>query len=165
MALFQSDHEDYYPNVQSDKAVIALMSPYVPNMKVASSANPKGSQIRFNFKLAGHNLAQLKDMSRTIMFYESDPWSDGRRCVVYADSHAKQIQAAEWSASQDLMNNPVKDSKATKPFSPAYQASLENLYDRLMRDKYGKPTLTETDLKLVNPDFATGEPAKVALKP
>ncbi len=159
--LFQSDHEDRYANVRSEKAVFALLAPYLPTMARTRSANPKGHEILFNFKLAGHTGSQLKSLGETIVFYEAQPWYDGKRCVEFADGHAKLLDAQAWIAAQYLMQNPLKDAKATKPLSDKYQGLLSKLYDKLMaEDTTQKPLLTADEDKLVSPDFATGEPEK-----
>ena len=149
-----------FPNVKSNKAVMALLSPYLQQMS-STELDPTDHKILFNFRLAGHSVDDVKDPGKTIVFYESEP-SGGGRFVSFADDHARFLSTGLWDAAEALMNDPLsKGSKASRTFSPGYQAALSALYDRLMAgDKYSKPKLTAGDLKLVNPDFATGEPAR-----
>ena len=157
--LFEGDNDGLLPNVSSEKQIYALMAPYVKNMSVIKSMNPKGHEILFNFKLGGHTQDQLKDSQNTIMFYEESPWPDGKRAVVFYDSHAKLLSQDEWQDAKPLMDDPIRvGAKTVKPLSPGYQAALAKFYDRVIVE--GNLNLSEKDLKFLTPDFTTGEQAK-----
>jgi hypothetical protein len=74
---------------------------------------------RFNMSLAGVSATNIEHPAETPMFYESLAWPDGKRGVVYTDSHAKFVTADEWQAMQPLLNLNLKHhGKPLKPGDP-----------------------------------------------
>lgn len=94
--LYASDYDDVTPYVQNTKTVQTVTAPYVKNMDVWKTLNPNGGRILFNIALGGVATSSIPAPAEAIMYYESNPWPDGRRCVAFADGHAKIVDEPEW---------------------------------------------------------------------
>ena len=71
---------------------------------------------KFNMSLAGVNSTEIAEPANTVMFYESEPWADGSRCVSFADTHAKVVNPEEWAKLQPSLN--LKLKRVGKPIPP-----------------------------------------------
>jgi len=97
MIMYTNDYDDAYPYAQSTPAAFFVELPYVKNIQVFKSLNPKGSIIRFNMGISGGLASSIDSPAETVMFYESEAWDDGRRAVAYCDGHVKWVKAEDWA--------------------------------------------------------------------
>lgn len=114
--MWQSDNDDYFPYVQGTPQLGNVIQPYIKNMEVFKSLNPKGSALRFNMCLAGATVLDVQDPAGTPLIYEAEAWDDGRRCVGFVDGHAKVLTADEWNALQPKLS--LKLARKGKPIPP-----------------------------------------------
>jgi len=113
LVLYAGDYDDVVPYVQSTKGAFEVLSPYARNADVFRSLNPNSSDIRMNMALAGVRMSDLVNPSEIPMFFEAQPWPDGRRCVVFADVSAKVVSPEEWAAMEGQLS--AKYPKTGKP--------------------------------------------------
>lgn len=125
MLMFEGDYDDYFPYVESSPQLFDFLNPYTKNREVFKTRNPLGGEIRFNMSLAGANMTGVDQPAITPMFFESNAWPDGRRCVGFTDGHAKIVSADEWRGMQYLLQlklkkrgNPIKPGAALPNFDP-----------------------------------------------
>ncbi|HEY3779952.1 MAG TPA: CHAT domain-containing protein [Fimbriimonadaceae bacterium] len=85
LILWESDHDDAFPNVDSQEQLTQQLTPLV---KGNVFFDPRFN-LRYNYVLGlkGHTGAQFNDPSETPVFYETIPVFRGRS-VAYADGHA-----------------------------------------------------------------------------
>ena len=130
LMMYMSDYDDNLPYAQSTKAVWYVEFPYVKNVNVFKSYNPKGGEFRFNMGIAGVNGSSIPKPSEHVLLYEATPWADGRRCVVFCDGHGKLVSLAEWEALEKKLKIPgVK--RETKPLPLNYG----DKFDEILRAK------------------------------
>ncbi len=111
--ILMSDYDDMIPYVQSTSQLYKFLMPYSKNEKVFKTINPPGGQFQFNMCLAGSLLNTLEQASQTPLFYETKVWPDGKRGVVFTDTHAKFVTKEEWDRLQPLLK--LKLKKHGKP--------------------------------------------------
>ncbi|MEI8281977.1 MAG: hypothetical protein WCG75_06205 [Armatimonadota bacterium] len=111
--ILMSDYDDMIPYVQSTPQLFKFLMPYTKNEKVFKTINPPGGQFQFNMCLAGSMLTTLEQASQTPLFYETKVWPDGKRGVVFTDTHAKFVTKEEWDKLQPLLK--LKLKKHGKP--------------------------------------------------
>ena len=116
MMIFLSDTDDQFPYVQGTPQLFKMMEPYTRNLEVFKTKNPAGGAFRFNMCLAGSGMSDVAQPAETVLFYESEPWADGSRCVSFTDSHAKVVTADEWKKLQPTLN--LKLKKHGRPLPP-----------------------------------------------
>lgn len=116
LMIFLADYDDIFPYVQSSPQLFTFLQPYAKNMEVFKTKNPMGGAFRFNMSLAGVNSTDIEKPAEVPMIYESEAWADGKRCVCYADSHAKVVSAEEWQKLQPMLN--LKLKRIGKPIPP-----------------------------------------------
>ena len=118
-ALLLSDNNNIFPNVQSTKQLFEFMMPYLRNKEVFKTKNPMGGEFRFNMSLAGVSASDIETPAETPLFFESQAWPDGRRCVCYTDTHAKFVTEDEWKKMQPMLKLKLKrHGKPIKPGDP-----------------------------------------------
>jgi len=103
-----NDREDIFPYVQSTSSLRGVLMPYAKDPDVFTSGNPDGGSMLFNMSLAGTSSSEIESPQNTVMLYDSQPWPDGRRIVVFADSSARFVDAAEWTALKNTLNLKLK---------------------------------------------------------
>ncbi|MBS1701500.1 MAG: hypothetical protein JST12_07555 [Armatimonadetes bacterium] len=116
LAIFEADYDDRIPYVESTPQLFDLLNPYIKNREVFKTLNPAGGMFRLNMSLAGTNADEIPNPAGTVLFYESLPWADGRRCVAFVDMHAKVVDEAEWQSLQPTLN--LKLKRYGKPLKP-----------------------------------------------
>ena len=113
LMIYLADYDDVFPYAQSTKAVQYVTYPYVKTMDVWKTQNPQGSQLLYNISLGGSSATEIESPSATVMFYESRPWSDGRRIVVFADGHVRLCDSGTWEEHKATLG--LKLRKVAKP--------------------------------------------------
>ena len=116
MVIYLADSDDIFPYVQGTPQLFKLLMPYCKNEEIMKTLNPAGGMFRFNMSLAGVNSTEIAEPANTVMFYESEPWADGSRCVSFADTHAKVVNPEEWAKLQPSLN--LKLKRVGKPSPP-----------------------------------------------
>jgi hypothetical protein len=116
LMIFLADYDDIFPYVQSSPQLFKFLEPYARNAEIFKTKNPMGGAFRFNMSLAGVNSTDVEKPAEVPMIYESEAWADGKRCVCYADSHAKVVSAEEWQKLQPMLN--LKLKRQGKPIPP-----------------------------------------------
>ena len=114
--IFLSDNDDLFAYVQSTPQLFRFVDPYVKNQEIFKTYNPMGGDFHFNMSLAGVSATDVEAPAETPMFFESQAWPDGKRCVSYVDSHAKVVSAEEWAKMQPLLH--LKLNRHGKPLKP-----------------------------------------------
>jgi len=114
--ILLADSEDMVPYVQGTPQLFKLMEPYTKNSELFKTLNPAGGTFRFNMSLAGVDVTDVNDPSKVVLFWETEPWADGKRCVAYVDSHAKVVSPEEWAALQPTLQ--LKLKRHGKPLPP-----------------------------------------------
>lgn len=94
--MYGADHDDWLPYAQSTNAIFEELLPYTKVKSVYKSFHPTG-RVLFNMSLSGASFAAVTAPSDTPLFYDSEPWSDGRRGVTFADGHFRYVDAATWA--------------------------------------------------------------------
>ena len=117
--IFLSDNDDLFAYVQSTPQLFRFVDPYVKNQEIFKTYNPMGGEFHFNMSLAGVSATDVEAPAETPMFFESQAWPDGKRCVSYVDSHAKVVSAEEWAKMQPLLH--LKLNRHGKPLKPGDQ--------------------------------------------
>ena len=113
MRIYAGDYDDVVPYVQSSKGSFEVLSPYARNADLFKSLNPNSSEIRMNMALAGVRMTDIANPSETPLFFDAQPWPDGRRCDVFDDVSGKVVSPEEWAAMEGLLS--VKYQKVGKP--------------------------------------------------
>ncbi len=114
--ILLSDNNDYFPYVQSTPQLFKFVIRYTKNEQLFKSHNPMGGEFRFNMSLAGASVTEVDSPTETPMYFESEAWPDGKRCVAYVDGHVKAVTAEEWAKMQPLFK--LKLQKHGKPIKP-----------------------------------------------
>ena len=122
LIILLSDNDDNFPYVQSTPQLFEFMMPYIKNKEVYKTRNPIGGDFRFNMSLAGATMSEIERPAETPMFYESQAWPDGKRCVAYTDGHAKIVSTEDWDKLQPLLK--LKLTKHGKPLKPGDPLSV-----------------------------------------
>lgn len=97
MIILVADHEDTFPSDMQLERDPRLL-PYSRDASAWDTLNPNGGEVHFNLALRGRSLNDLGEITRTPMFYDSTPWPDGSRIVVFADTSVRRVSAEEWPA-------------------------------------------------------------------
>lgn len=116
--MYCTDYDDIYPYAQSTKAVQYVTYPYSRNANVWTTLNPSGGRFLFNMALGGASSSAVENPDKTILFYESNAWPDGRRAVAFADTHVKFLSQEEWAAVEPSLR--LKLKKSAKPLPLKY---------------------------------------------
>jgi len=95
LLMYAQDADEVLPYPKSPKALHYAIYPYVKDAAAFKSANEK-TEIRFNSALGGVKLKDIPEPPKTVVFYETKNWSDGRRAVGFADGSARLVPAIEW---------------------------------------------------------------------
>ncbi len=114
--MLSFDYDDYFPYVQSTPQLFNFIEPYTKNREILKTKNPMGGDFRFNMSLAGASMTSIEQPAGTPMFYESEAWPDGKRCVAYTDGHVKVVAAEDWQKLQPLLK--LKLLRKGKPIPP-----------------------------------------------
>lgn len=114
--MLGGDNNDYFPFVQSTPQLFQFIEPYTKNREILKTKNPMGGEFRFNMSLAGASMTSIEQPSGTPMYYESEAWPDGKRCIAYTDGHVKVISAEEWQRVQPFLK--LKLQRKGKPIPP-----------------------------------------------
>ena len=114
--ILLADNDDNFPYVQSTPQLFKFVEPYTKNQEVFKTHNPMGGEFRFNMSLAGSSATSVESPAETPMYYESEAWPDGKRCVAFVDTHVKTVTAEEWAKMQPLLK--LKLGKFGKPLKP-----------------------------------------------
>lgn len=123
MNLYAADYDGVYPNANSIKPIKVVTLPYVKTKDCWKTKNAK-SEIRLNFSVAGVAVKSVKDPAETALFYESKPWSDGRRAVSFVDGGAALKSTHDWAQlSTGLV---LRLPKAAKPLPDRVGASWKD---------------------------------------
>jgi len=123
LIMYAGDYDDVLPYVQDTKAVQFLIQPYTKNMQIWETLNPKGGMIRFNMGVAGAEMVSIERPAETVMLFESEPWSDGRRAVAFCDGHVKLVGADEWASLASKLK-PAGIKRAGKPLPANYMTKF-----------------------------------------
>jgi prepilin-type processing-associated H-X9-DG protein len=124
LMIYAQDYDDAFPYAQSTKAMQFATFPYVKNKSIFKSANPKGGMFLFNMAISGANGSSITEPASTILIFESEPWSDGRRAVAFCDGHAKFVNSKEWYSLMQKVK--AKDIKHVgKPLPMKYGDSFD----------------------------------------
>ena len=99
--LYAEDHDDYLPlNLSSATAARPAIAEYMTDDAAFHSPNPNGGEFLGNPKIAGTTLHAYVNPARIVLFYESLPWTDRKRAVVWLDGHEKMV--LDFDPSRDL---------------------------------------------------------------
>lgn len=71
-----------------------------------------------NMAVAGVDLADIDRPAEVVLFYEENEWSDGKRCVAYADSHARVLDREGWEKAKLTLK--AKFKRKSKPLPLNY---------------------------------------------
>lgn len=115
LTMYLSDHDDLFPYVQSTSSLRGLLMPYAKEASVFESSNPEGGSVLFNMSLAGASATEIENPAATVMLYDSQPWKDGRRIVVFADSSARFVTGEEWNVIKNTLNLKLKKNGQPLP--------------------------------------------------
>lgn len=86
---YASDYDDRLPSSFDGESSLRLILSWQGITTFPKTLNPNGGTFIPNANLAGANLAELEDASRTVLVYETMPWPDGRRPIYsFADGSA-----------------------------------------------------------------------------
>lgn len=118
LMIYVTDYDDVFPYAQSTKAVQYVTYPYVKNIDIWKSFNPNKSEFLYNRAVGGVNASAIESPAETILFYESKAWPDGKRIVVFVDSHVALLDAERWSHVEPTLR--LKLYKSTKPLPLNY---------------------------------------------
>lgn len=130
MLMYCSDYDDIAPYAQSTSTVQWVTYPYIKSLSIWNTGNPNGSRFLFNMALAGVNMTDIEDPADTLMFYESAPWPDRRRAVVFADGHGVLLTPEEWEEASKSLRLKIK--KSAKPLPANYGVNeIKRELDRL----------------------------------
>jgi prepilin-type processing-associated H-X9-DG protein len=69
----------------------------VKSVEVFKTLNPRGGLIAFNMGISGALCTTIPAPADTVLFYETEAWSDGRRAVAFCDGHAKLVSSDAWA--------------------------------------------------------------------
>ena len=114
--ILLADNDDNFPYVQSTPQLFKFVEPYTKNLELFKTHNPMGGEFRFNMSLAGSSATAVESPAETPMYFESEAWPDGKRCVAFVDTHVKAVSAEEWAKMQPLLK--LKLGKSGKPLKP-----------------------------------------------
>ena len=112
--LYCADFDDILPWPQSIITMKGVTYPYIKNKSIWTTYNPAKSQFLFNSALGGVSMNSVQDPVGTPLYYESKPWPDGRRIVVYVDGHARIESADAWATISKKLKGKWKRA-AAKP--------------------------------------------------
>jgi len=98
MNVYANDFDGVYPNVKDIKTLKVVTLPYMKTKDVWKTANPK-SEFRLNGAINGVAVKDITEPAKMVMFYESKPWTDNRRPVVFVDGNAQAVSAHEFAAA------------------------------------------------------------------
>ncbi|MBX3119626.1 MAG: hypothetical protein KF784_11215 [Fimbriimonadaceae bacterium] len=118
MMIYMADYDDVFPYAQSTTAAQYVTNPYMKNTSLWTTLNPNGGRILFNTSLGGVSHVVLEDPSKTVMFYESNAWPDGRRCVCFADTSSRFVDQSGWKELAKTLK--LKLKRQGKPLPANY---------------------------------------------
>lgn len=101
--MYSTDYDDIFPFVQGTEQFKKVTQPYLRDLEVWKTANPNGGGFRFAMNLAGVSATSIENPAETPMIFETNAWPDGRRCVAFADGHAKRVSKEEWTSIEGLL--------------------------------------------------------------
>lgn len=127
MIMYANDYDDVLPYPQDSKAAYVVTEPYVKNRKVMATSNPSGGIMKFNPALGGVTMTQVPSPADTPLYYDSEAWPDGSRCVAFLDGHAKIVSADDWRAVAQSLK--MRFRRTAKPLP----AKLGQTWDRVGR--------------------------------
>ena len=120
--ILLADYDDVAPYVQGTDQLFRVMRPYLKTTEFTKTLNPKG-RFLYNMALAGANQNSLEKPMDTVVFYETEPWPDGKRVVAFADTHVRIVDADKWKTLQPSLN--LKLKKVAKPMKPNQDSPIQ----------------------------------------
>ena len=102
--MFSADNDDHFPVAKSTAAAYKQIERYMKNTGAERSLNPNGGKFEYNFAISGKSTKAIQFPAKTVMFYETKAWPDGRRVVSFADGHVKWLDAAKWAEYSKSLN-------------------------------------------------------------
>jgi hypothetical protein len=118
LLMYCADYDDVTPYAQSTATAQWVTLPYLKSLDLWDTGNPNGSRFLLNMAIAGASLLDVERPADTVMYYESAPWPDRRRVVVFTDGHAKVLTQEEWETASQTLRLKVK--KSAKPLPADY---------------------------------------------
>lgn len=118
MIMYASDWDDELPYVQDSGSAYFVTQPYVKSMDMFKSLNPKGSRILFNMAVAGVNMSEIPEPTKTVLYFDENAWPDGGRPAAFADGHVEYLSASEWAQASKSLH--LKLKRKSKPLPPKY---------------------------------------------
>jgi prepilin-type processing-associated H-X9-DG protein len=116
--ILLTDYDDIIPWVQDSGTMRNMLVLYLKDKETLKTHNPAGGQIAYNPALWGVALKDIAEQARTVVFFDSLPWPDGKRIVGFADGHVKFVSSAEWKNLEPQLKAKFKRT-AKKPLPVA----------------------------------------------
>ncbi len=92
--MYATDYDVFLPaHMLSANQLRPYLSPYAQERGIFSSKNPNGGELLANTKLGGICVSDVP--ARTVMFYDSMPWSKGNGLEANVDGSGKYIPFRE----------------------------------------------------------------------
>ncbi len=100
-----------FPSAKTITELQRALRPYMTKdvLWMWNTGNPKKSQYVYNSSLAGLVIAYVTYSWKVPIIYESAPWPDGRRIVVFADGQVKRLTEKEWKEAQKFLKAKVEE--------------------------------------------------------
>lgn len=114
LKLYGEDYDGVLPNVENLDSLKVVTLPYMKDKKLWKGVQEK-SEIRFNFALRGAKVADIKEPSKTVVFYESKPWPDGQRAVAFFDGSGKVMGPIDWAEASHSLASKFERRAAPLP--------------------------------------------------
>jgi hypothetical protein len=98
MIIYCLDNDGVYPKVKSTSSAIKALHPYIKQVDKSRLKNIKtrGGKVEFNLNLSGVSEYAVVYPAMTPMFYDSQEWPDGTRCVAFTDGQTIFVDKSEW---------------------------------------------------------------------
>lgn len=110
VAMYSVDWDDRYPvGMLRAREFQYILDPYVKNPSVFRSRNPAGGIFEPNPNLAGVPTEGVENFEAAALFFETYDWSDGKRVVAFADTHAEFV--ASFDVATDLEVELTEEAK------------------------------------------------------
>lgn len=90
--LYAEDNGGRLPlDLSSANAARPAIRQYVTDDLAFTTSNPNGGEFLGNSLISGTDLNSYGNADKIVLFYESIPWSDRKRGVVWLDGHEKMV--------------------------------------------------------------------------
>jgi hypothetical protein len=126
---YQQDYDECYPPMQDATQFQIAIWPYLEKHKYRSdelisdtfNSPLNGDPYQPNSRLTGVDDSKLNNPSQTILLYESTPWPNEKRSVVFCDLHVEIVTEQQWQklegySVQDNINNGGQTVDDSPPF-------------------------------------------------